>query len=47
MANNKIQHGLGKGLGALLGSDDLSELRKPVYQVNGIQHGRRSEDLGP
>ncbi len=34
MANNKIQHGLGKGLGALLGSDDLSELRKPVTYIN-------------
>ena len=34
MANNKIQHGLGKGLGALLGSDDLSELRKPVSYIN-------------
>ena len=30
----KNQYGLGKGLGALLGGDDLSELRKPVGYIN-------------
>ena len=30
----KNQYGLGKGLGALLGSEDLSELRKPVGYIN-------------
>ncbi len=30
----KNQFGLGKGLGALLGGDDLSELRKPVGYIN-------------
>ena len=32
----KVQHGLGKGLGALLGDDaaDLRELRKPVGYIN-------------
>ncbi len=32
----KIQHGLGRGLGALLGGDnqDLSQLRKPVGYIN-------------
>ena len=30
----KIQHGLGKGLGALLGVDELTELRKPVAYIN-------------
>ena len=32
----KVQHGLGKGLGALLGEDtpDLRELRKPVGYIN-------------
>ena len=30
----KTQHGLGKGLGALLGGEDLSELRKPVGYIN-------------
>ena len=28
------QFGLGKGLGALLGGEDLSELRKPVGYIN-------------
>ena len=31
---NKNQYGLGKGLGALLGSEDISELRKPVGYIN-------------
>jgi len=31
---NKNQYGLGKGLGALLGGEDLSELRKPVGYIN-------------
>ena len=31
---NKTQYGLGKGLGALLGGEDLSELRKPVGYIN-------------
>ena len=31
---NKPQYGLGKGLGALLGGEDLSELRKPVGYIN-------------
>ena len=31
---NKPQYGLGKGLGALLGGEDLSQLRKPVGYVN-------------
>ena len=31
---NKSQYGLGKGLGALLGGEDLSELRKPVGYIN-------------
>ena len=31
---SKNQYGLGKGLGALLGGDDLSELRKPVGYIN-------------
>ena len=30
----KNQYGLGKGLGALLGGEDLSELRKPVGYIN-------------
>lgn len=30
----KNQYGLGKGLGALLGSEDISELRKPVGYIN-------------
>ena len=32
----KVQHGLGKGLGALLGDDapDLRDLRKPVGYIN-------------
>ena len=32
----KIQHGLGKGLGALLGDDaaDLRDIRKPVGYIN-------------
>ena len=30
----KTQYGLGKGLGALLGGDDLSDLRKPVGYIN-------------
>ena len=30
----KMQYGLGKGLGALLGGEDLSELRKPVGYIN-------------
>jgi len=30
----KIQHGLGKGLGALLGGEDISQLRKPVGYIN-------------
>jgi len=30
----KNQFGLGKGLGALLGTEDLSELRKPVGYIN-------------
>ena len=30
----KQQYGLGKGLGALLGGEDLSELRKPVGYIN-------------
>ena len=30
----KNQFGLGKGLGALLGSEDISELRKPVGYIN-------------
>ena len=30
----KTQYGLGKGLGALLGGEDLSELRKPVGYIN-------------
>ena len=32
----KVQHGLGKGLGALLGEDaaDLRELRQPVGYIN-------------
>ena len=28
------QFGLGKGLGALLGGEDLTELRKPVGYIN-------------
>ena len=32
MANNPSR--LGKGLGALLGGEDLSELRKPVGYIN-------------
>ena len=31
---NKPQYGLGKGLGALLGGEDLSQLRKPVGYIN-------------
>ena len=31
---SKNQFGLGKGLGALLGGEDLSELRKPVGYIN-------------
>lgn len=31
---NKAQYGLGKGLGALLGGEDLSQLRKPVGYIN-------------
>ena len=31
---SKIQHGLGKGLGALLGGEDVSQLRKPVGYIN-------------
>ena len=30
----KTQYGLGKGLGALLGGEDLSQLRKPVGYIN-------------
>lgn len=30
----KIQHGLGKGLGALLGGDDIDQLRKPLGYIN-------------
>ena len=32
----KVQHGLGKGLSALLGDDasDLREIRKPVGYIN-------------
>ena len=30
----KPQFGLGKGLGALLGGEDLSQLRKPVGYIN-------------
>ena len=30
----KTQYGLGKGLGALLGGDDLSDLHKPVGYIN-------------
>ena len=28
------QYGLGKGLGALLGGEDISQLRKPVGYIN-------------
>ena len=30
----KTQYGLGKGLGALLGGEDLSQLRQPVGYIN-------------
>lgn len=47
----KIQHGLGKGLSALLGDDaaDLKELRKPVGYINkevvGTTEGQDTSDV--
>jgi ParB family chromosome partitioning protein len=40
----KIQYGLGKGLGALLGGEDLSELRKPVGYINKEVAGARVQN---
>ena len=34
MAKQQVRGGLGKGLGALLGGEDLSQLRKPVGYIN-------------
>ena len=40
---NKIQHGLGKGLGALLGGEEIGELRKPVAYINKEVAGNRPQ----
>lgn len=42
----KNQYGLGKGLGALLGGEDLSELRKPVGYINKqvVSAGEKPQD---
>ena len=42
MANSK--YGLGKGLGALLGGEDVSELRKPVGYINKEVAGARVQN---
>ena len=43
----KVQHGLGKGLSALLGDDaaDLREIRKPVGYINKEVVGTTEQEV--